>query len=120
MNWRDYSSTNYAYEPFETDEALRAAAVLAANGTNGHTVMTASTTNGPRGGIQRPPSNGSLQSKSSDRTYSLPKTNQPIMVGGAAPPPHNGRQRTHSSSSVHQPADFYFMPSQRRYSGYAD
>ena len=64
VNWRDYSSTNYAYEPFETDEALRAAAVLAANGSNGHTMMTASTTNGPAPrAMQRPPSNGSLQSK---------------------------------------------------------
>ncbi len=32
-NWRDYSSTNYAYEPFEGDEAQRfAAAAAAANG----------------------------------------------------------------------------------------
>lgn len=117
VNWRDYSSTNYAYEPFETDEALRAAAVLAANGSNGHTVVSATTTNGPvPRSVHRPPSNGSLQSKASDRnTYSLPKTAAAVPPAGLS----NGRPRIHSTSSVHQP-DFYFMPSQRRYSGYVD
>jgi hypothetical protein len=124
VNWRDYSSTNYAYEPFETDEALRAAAVLAANGSNGHTMMTASTTNGPAPrAMQRPPSNGSLQSKATadrNNTYSLPHKANPQPMGNMGPVVQpNGRPRTHSSTSIHQP-DFYFMPSQRRYSGYAD
>lgn len=114
VNWRDYSSTNYAYEPFEVDE-LRAAA---SNGTNSHT-LPASRGPGSGGGagssgamamsdprtLARPQSTNSL-SKSSDRsnTYSLPRSNP----------------RTNNSNSVQVQPDFYFMPSQRRYSGYPD
>lgn len=127
MNWRDYSaSSNYAYEPFETDEALRAAAVMAANGTNGHTLVSTTTT-GPAAAaaaassrtVQRPASNAS-PSRTGDRsTYSLPRTQQGHAVSnGSHGSGQSGRPRTHSSTSIHQP-DFYFMPSQRRYSGYA-
>ena len=113
-NWRDYSSTNYAYEPFETDEANRLAA--AANGAALGVSLNGNGSQGPRAQmtesrtLNRPQSNGSL-SKATDRnTYSLPRTNHPA-----------GRPRTHSNNStlVVQP-DFYFMPSQRRYSGYPD
>lgn len=119
MNWRDYASSNYAYEPFETDEAMRAAAVMAANGTNGHTIISTTTT-GPisRGTTLRPPSTASLSRTGDRSTYSLPRTNH-VTSGGSHGSGNSGRPRTHSSTSIHQP-DFYFMPSQRRYSGYGD
>ena len=122
-NWRDYSSTNYAYEPFEIDEANRlaaaAAAAAAANGIGnyGGSVGPVRAQMQPHfGTMNRPPVNGhGSLTKSVASNYSLPRTN----------PSAGGRPRTNSHSNnnsggLGQPAqpDFYFMPSQRRYSGY--
>ena len=107
VNWRDYSSTNYAYEPFEVDELRAAAAAAAAALASASGTASTAAAGDPRA-LARPQSTNSL-SKSSERsnTYSLPRNNQTAV-----------RPRNTNSAQV-QP-DFYFMPSQRRYSGYPD
>nr|XP_024214773.1 uncharacterized protein LOC106679441 isoform X2 [Halyomorpha halys] len=122
--WKDYSTanTNYAFEPFESDEK-QPHSLGQSNGSSRSTMplhkpisahpMVAYHANGSQyadtRSLQRPKG---YQHSIERSTYSLPRT-QP------QPPPPQGYY-THRSARNNgdqlQP-DFYFMPSQRKYSG---
>lgn len=122
--WKDYSAanTNYAFEPYESDEKP-----IGGKGGGGSIPM--STRPGPPLGpppkvpsshhnngygdtrsLQRPRGGGAyhLSAAPERSTYSLPRT--------AHPPAQYQGYYTHRPHSELQP-DFYFMPSQRKYSG---
>lgn len=134
--WKDYSAanTNYAFEAFESEEK-QPGSVAHTNGSSrstmplttksmtmqhGHSPSNAQHGYAPHGNgshyadtrsLQRPRGYGGSHERS---TYSLPRSaNQP-------PPPHHNGYYTHRPPRPHsdqlQP-DFYFMPSQRKYSG---
>lgn len=136
--WKDYSAanTNYAFEAFEAEEK-QPGSISHTNGSSRSTMpltskpMTAQQSNHPQHPREPPhgyhPERGShyADTRSLQRpryggpqersTYSLPRQpNQP-----PPPPQHNGFY-THRPPRPHgdqlQP-DFYFMPSQRKYSG---
>lgn len=116
--WKDYSAanTNYAFEAFETEEKksmnnalppVGPRAVLDRKGYGSGAQYVDSRS------LQRSNAGYAVPERS---TYSLPRT------GHASHPPHNGyytQERKIMRDSAHpemQP-DFYFMPSQRKYSG---
>lgn len=128
--WKDYStaSTNYAFDAFESEEK-QPSSLSHTNGSNRSTMpirdkhaMAAYHVNGnghygdvrslhrsrDRNGVSHHPQERS--------TYSLPR---PPQQPPPQPPHHNGyytqRPTRHNADSL-QP-DFYFMPSQRKYSG---
>ncbi|CAG0884808.1 unnamed protein product [Darwinula stevensoni] len=112
--WKDYSTTgniNYGYEQFETEE--RGASGSKNRGSNKNNISHAPY--GDSRSLQRPVKNG--YSKSPDRFNSLPRPtfspNSGSYYSQDRPPmrPYNG------SMGQAAPPDFYFMPSQRKYSG---
>uniref|UniRef100_A0A1B6HLR6 Uncharacterized protein n=1 Tax=Homalodisca liturata TaxID=320908 RepID=A0A1B6HLR6_9HEMI len=137
--WKDYSAanTNYAFEAFEAEEK-QPGSIAHTNGSSRSTMPLTSKPMPPQNpshprepphgyhergshhyadtrSLQRPrySSHGPPQQERS--TYSLPRhANQP------PPPPHHNGYYTHRPPRPHndqlQP-DFYFMPSQRKYSG---
>lgn len=140
--WRDYSAanTNYAFEAFESEEKPQSGPGASSNGSsrsgaNGRDVVDEMSRrppsyprshSGPHGdtrSLQRPGPHGGYPPDRS--TYSLPRTAHGAH-GHGPPPPHNGYytqdRRSHgnghaASASRELQPDFYFMPSQRKYSG---
>lgn len=103
--WKDYSaaSTNYAFDAYESEEKSSRGPKMAPMGP-------------PSVPPPRPPQGpqGPQGPHGPRTTYSLPRTNPT-----AAPSQFNAGYYTHRPSHPNaelQP-DFYFMPSQRKYSG---
>ncbi|KAK3924889.1 Protein ABIL4 [Frankliniella fusca] len=138
--WRDYSAanTNYAFEAFESEEKPGLGQGASSNGSsrsNGRDMVDGG--GGGGGGGRRPPGypqGGPQDTRSLQRprgagpgpggyvpdrsTYSLPRT---AHAHGPAPVPHNGYytqdRRSQAARELGLQPDFYFMPSQRKYSG---
>jgi hypothetical protein len=131
--WKDYSAanTNYAFEAFEAEEKPQGhTGTLPSNGSsrapvvqhkpliamphhNGSHYADTRSLQRPRGGGYQMP--GPLERT----TYSLPRT---AHQAGGTGPPHNGyytqdRHRGPPRGHSELQPDFYFMPSQRKYSG---
>lgn len=120
--WKDYSTanTNYAFEPYESDEK-QPNSLGQSNGSSRSTMplhkpisahpMVAYHTNGSQyadtRSLQRPKGYHHPVERS---TYSLPRT-QP------QPPQGYYTHRSSRNSGDQLQPDFYFMPSQRKYSG---
>lgn len=121
--WKDYSTanTNYAFEPYESDEK-QPHSLDHSNGSSRSTMPLHKAIGGPVMSYQHGNGSQYADTRSLQRpkgyhhpversTYSLPRTQ--------VPPPPVGYY-THRSARPNgdqlQP-DFYFMPSQRKYSG---
>lgn len=125
--WRDYSTgakTNFAFEAFETEEKAPPppASSLPRSKDAPDGVMT------PRSNAmdkQRVSNQQQIQS-TPRATYSLPRapgtrqSSPPPQLGYYTQDRRNHRPKSHgngNSQSTAQQPDFYFMPSQRKYSG---
>lgn len=114
--WKDYSAvnTNYAFEAY--DESGKAS-ILPAKSPPGHISASQMEKQGHPGGssytksLQRSQQHGRNPAGNEMNTRSLPRTSQ----HQSAPVNYQGYY-THRPHSELQP-DFYFMPSQRKYSG---
>ncbi|XP_073993780.1 DOMON-like domain-containing protein nahoda isoform X1 [Rhodnius prolixus] len=101
--WKDYSTanTNYAFEPYEAEEKMRMGLMAGTNGS-GMPVQDTRSLSRPRNYH-----NAAVMSRPA---YSLPRSQ----------PPAYSRSHTidhHGPTDRHLQPDFYFMPSQRKYSG---
>lgn len=117
--WKDYSAvnTNYAFEPYEAEEKTPGskASILPITKSQGQLSGNKIQSHAGNGladtkSLQRLHGNGRFGNNPPERnTYSLPRTSHP-------PNTHHQGYYTHRPHSELQP-DFYFMPSQRKYSG---
>lgn len=132
--WKDYStaSTNYAFDAFESEEKQPSSLSHHTNGSSRSTMpirdkhmspaMAAYHANngGHYGDIRSMhrsrDRNGVSHHPQERSTYSLPR---PPQQPPPQPPHHNGyyTQRPSRNHSDNLQPDFYFMPSQRKYSG---
>ncbi|KAK9497677.1 hypothetical protein O3M35_004361 [Rhynocoris fuscipes] len=105
--WKDYSTanTNYAFEPYEVEEKMRIGLMA---GTNGSSLPSHQDTRS----LSRPRNYHGMNTANLARpAYSLPRTQPPAYSRSHMVDQHGSNDR-----HLQQP-DFYFMPSQRKYSG---
>lgn len=133
--WKDYStaSTNYAFDAFESEEKQPSSISHHTNGSSRstmpirdkHAIAAYHVNSGSGGGghygdvrsLHRSKERNGVNHHPQDRnTYSLPR---PPQQPPPQPPHHNGyyTQRPTRNHADNLQPDFYFMPSQRKYSG---